>query len=64
VKRRADRPGPFDWGSDGCTDAPDDPNDWNFRDACAGVEERRRCKAVAESYYATVRRTGGNSFYS
>jgi hypothetical protein len=103
LKRRDDRPGPFDWGSDGCTDAPDDPNDWNFRDACsrhdfgyrnygggdvqasptdatraavddrfrddlhdacAGVEERRRCKAVAESYYAAVRRTGGNSFYS
>ena len=31
---RASAPGPFDWGSDGCTDSPDEPGDWNFRDAC------------------------------
>ena len=102
LKARASGPGPFDWDSDGCTDSPDEPGGWNFRDACyrhdfgyrnygggpiqasptdetradadsrfrddlldecGQVEERRRCQALAHTYYGASRKAGGRSFY-
>lgn len=103
LRARSEGPGPFDWSSDGCTDAADEPHGWNFRDAChrhdfayrnygvgrtqasptdhtraaadrqfrkdlldecAGVEERRRCEGLAETYYTAVRRGSGRAFYT
>ena len=102
LEARTSAPGPFDWDSDGCTDSPDQPNGWNFRDACyrhdfgyrnygggpiqasptdetradtdnrlrddlldecGHVEERRRCEALAHTYYGASRKAGGRSFY-